>query len=119
MYPISIILIDIDNLKVVNDKFGHKAGDNIICKLSELLNQSFRTEDITARIGGDEFAVLIPNLDSKGIHKIISRLSRIIDIYNSNIEPKDVQKRISISYGTATAENPKEMEKLLTQFRVL
>lgn len=61
--PISIILGDLDNLKYINDNFGHKKGDQYIMNAAELISSNFRDEDIAARIGGDEFAVLLPEAD--------------------------------------------------------
>ncbi len=74
MFPISIVVADVDNLKVVNDKFGHHAGDELLRKVAGQLKQSFRAEDIVARIGGDEFAILLPSMDEKTITMIVSRL---------------------------------------------
>jgi diguanylate cyclase (GGDEF)-like protein/PAS domain S-box-containing protein len=74
LFPIGIVVTDVDNLKTVNDRQGHSAGDELIRKVAQQLKQSFRAEDIVARIGGDEFAMLLPQMDDKATQAIVARL---------------------------------------------
>ena len=69
MRPISILVMDIDDFKAINDRFGHPAGDNALQNIANIIQSSFREEDITARIGGDEFAVLLPGVDTEMAQK--------------------------------------------------
>jgi diguanylate cyclase (GGDEF)-like protein len=60
-----LVFIDVDNLKVVNDSFGHGAGDDMLIEIAKSLNETVRRSDILARIGGDEFAVLLDNIPTE------------------------------------------------------
>lgn len=58
--PISIIMGDVNGLKLINDTFGHSVGDELLVKVTKILKNSFRGDDILARVGGDEIAVILP-----------------------------------------------------------
>lgn len=73
-YPVSIVMADIDGLKEVNDTKGHDEGDRLIKGAAELLLAAFRSGDVVARIGGDEFAVLLPRTDHETVTAAIQRL---------------------------------------------
>jgi diguanylate cyclase (GGDEF)-like protein len=72
--PITILVADLDNLKYVNDNFGHQTGDNYIITAAQMISDSIRDEDIAARIGGDEFALILPDTESSGAQKIYKRI---------------------------------------------
>lgn len=72
--PIGVLMIDVDGLKIVNDEHGHEAGDRLIRRTAAVLRMTFREEDIIARIGGDEFAVLIPGVDEFQLASAAERL---------------------------------------------
>jgi diguanylate cyclase (GGDEF)-like protein len=61
--PLSLLIIDIDHFKLINDSFGHDQGDIVLTQLSHILNSEARKTDLAARIGGEEFAILMPNID--------------------------------------------------------
>lgn len=97
--PISFIIIDIDQLKSINDSEGHIKGNQIIKKTADILQSSLREEDILARVGGDEFGVILPNTTEKTAEKISKRIYNEIDNYNQKETTDTV---ISISIGLAT-----------------
>src|SRR5208337_4039667 len=74
--PLSIIIGDIDGLKLVNDTLGHQEGDSLIVAAAEIMKASCRTEDLVCRWGGDEFAILLPRTDNGDAKKICDRISK-------------------------------------------
>lgn len=107
LFPISIVMADLDNLKVINDRHGHKAGDVAIIKAAELLKKSFRTEDIIARIGGDEFGVLLTKTGVTEMSEIISRCYAEIE--------KQRDPLFNLSLGWATARESSSLVDIMHQ----
>ena len=94
--PLGLILIDLNGLKIINDMLGHKMGDKFLVKIAEILSTSIRASDISARIGGDEFAIILPNTTEEGVKKLISRIEERIEATNRTNE-----MFLSISVGYA------------------
>lgn len=97
----SVISIDVNNLKVVNDTLGHAAGDKLLVNLSLLLQERFGKYGCVARMGGDEFFVVLKKVDSKATLEIIKDFMDDLRSFNSQ---KDSAFEISISYGCASTE---------------
>ena len=100
--PLSIIAGDVNSLKLVNDAFGHKAGDDLLKKVAKILKKSCRQEDIIGRFGGDEFTIILPDTSGKEGRKILKRIKNNCKKEDSSIIP------VSIALGLATKENESE-----------
>ncbi|MFL6751824.1 MAG: GGDEF domain-containing protein [Sphingomicrobium sp.] len=74
----AMLYVDLDGLKMINDTFGHRAGDESLIQVAELLTRGVRRSDIVARIGGDEFGILIENADEQSAHDTAGRLVELI-----------------------------------------
>jgi diguanylate cyclase (GGDEF)-like protein len=109
LYPISIIMADIDGLKKVNDKFGNRTGDEQLINVARLLTKVFRQEDIVSRYGDDEFAILLPGSDTAVVDVVMNRINKQINAYNKDHSSLP----ISISIGVSTAKQGESLKNHL------
>ncbi len=91
-----LLFMDIDNMKMINDTFGHKEGDLILVEFSTILKKTFRASDIIARLGGDEFAVLALDVPGSNVQTVKYRLQNTIETRNTK---KNRPYELSISIG--------------------
>jgi len=94
--PFSIIVTDVNGLKLTNDAYGHDMGDKLLIKVSDILKNSCRKEDIICRVGGDEFVVLLPGIDEKKAEEITDRI--VEESHNTSLD----SVIISLAVGYAT-----------------
>jgi len=107
-YPISFLLIDIDNFKRVNDEEGHAAGDKVLQRVAVLLKRVCRREtDIIFRVGGDEFIILLPQTTEEGAQVVIDKLKELTE--KELISPKG--RPIKLSCGLAQELSLKALEE--------
>ncbi len=95
--PLSLIIFDIDHFKLVNDTYGHQAGDVILIDLVTVVGSSIKNRDIFARWGGEEFVILTPSTDITGASNLAEKLRKIIASYTFNY----VEEGITASFGVA------------------
>lgn len=113
-YSSSLIYIDLDSLKYINDTFGHAGGDAALKGFAGILTETFRESDIIGRLGGDEFVILIVDASNNDLVSIQTRLQRNVDVYNAQVQPEHA---LSFSMGSIRidSESTISMEEFLTQ----
>ncbi len=97
--PLTLIMADVNGLKLTNDAFGHGAGDELLIKVADILKATCRTEDVVFRIGGDEFVILLPETDAEYAEIIINRINTAIK------NEKIAHLVLSVSMGYAVKQN--------------
>jgi len=107
-YPLGVMMIDINGLKIINDAYGHKQGDYTIKLVSDLLMSVFEVDDVVARIGGDEFAILAPN---KSPEQMLFYKNRIIEL-TKNLSVGNIEISLAIGYETVT-DASQDIDELL------
>ncbi|MFA6807706.1 MAG: diguanylate cyclase [Eubacteriales bacterium] len=101
-YPLTFISIDANGLKIVNDTFGHNQGDQMLINLANIFKKSLRKSDILARVGGDEFIIVMPCTGRRTADMVAARIRWNIIMYNQ----ENSSTPLSVSLGIATAEKP-------------
>ncbi len=105
--PLAVLFLDLDNFKYVNDSLGHEVGDKLLVEVSTCIQSCLRETDTAARIGGDEFAVLLENVEGeRGAVRVAQRISESL---NKSFPLGDQQLRVSFSIGVALAFSGKEV----------
>lgn len=95
-WDLALIYADLDDLKAINDRFGHPAGDTALIAIANILRKTFRTSDLIARLGGDEFVVLALNTEENAVEAMIPRLLENLNLHNNGSKIP-----LSFSYGVA------------------
>jgi diguanylate cyclase (GGDEF)-like protein len=109
--PVTMIVADLNGLKGVNDNLGHQAGDGLIRRTAEVLKASFEENNIVARIGGDEFIVILPGVDDQSTGGILERLDSLIVMNNKYYR----EPELSISFGVSTSRPGLSLERVISQ----
>jgi diguanylate cyclase (GGDEF)-like protein len=106
--PVSVVMIDLNGLKSANDQFGHAAGDALLRRAGEVLGEAAAEPASAARIGGDEFALLLPATDARGAAQIVDRVQKLVEV-NNQFYPG---LPLSLAMGAATPEPGERLESV-------
>lgn len=111
-HNLSLLTFDIDHFKAINDTFGHAAGDEVLAGVAAACSANLRQSDIFGRIGGEEFAIVLPHTDRRGAVETAEKLRSLIA--GLPFEPKGTRRQVTASFGVSTLDLvTKELDGLL------
>lgn len=113
-YPITVISVDVNGLKLINDTLGHIAGDNLLIKCAQVLKDSLRSSDVLARVGGDEFVAILRQASEQDGEEVIKRIQANI-IKHNEITP---HLPLSLSIGIATTKETPDVDILINTYKL-
>ena len=114
---LAVLFLDLDGFKPINDRLGHEAGDDALIQVAQLLSEIVREEDTLARIGGDEFVVVISDLDTtaeKAKSVACAVATKCVEAINAPMAIKGEQLLIGISIGIAMGDGESSFDELLS-----
>lgn len=103
--PLSVIMGDVNGLKLINDSFGHSAGDSLLREIGAMLKETCRAEDILARIGGDEFVILLSGTGEAGAERLCQRIYKACRSYEKRGDKHTFYLSISLGYATKNVDD--------------
>ncbi len=109
--PISLLMVDADHFKSINDRFGHLVGDEVLRALGSILASSFRSEDVVCRFGGEEFVVLMPSVDQESAWARAEALRK--KVAETRVSASVEQLRLTVSVGVAVGDADSETPEQL------
>ncbi|MCS0495345.1 sensor domain-containing diguanylate cyclase [Ancylobacter mangrovi] len=108
-FPVTVIMVDLNDLKQVNDQLGHAAGDTLLRRAGEVLSKAVDKPNCAARIGGDEFAVLLPGTDRAGGLAVMENIEKLVELNNQFYSAST----LALSMGLATSVNGERLEQVV------
>jgi diguanylate cyclase (GGDEF)-like protein len=111
--PLSLVMVDIDFFKKVNDTFGHTEGDQVLCKISSLLKTSVRKKDTVARYGGEEFILILPEAGLEESFVIAERIRRLVERTLFEVGKAQVNLTLSMGISNFPSHRVKSKEELI------
>ncbi len=98
---LALTILDLDDFKRVNDKFGHAVGDLLLQTVATVLKDTVRDTDIVARYGGEEFAILLPDTDESGVQQVAEKIRAAIEAIRFNVPETDITLKVTVSIGVS------------------
>jgi len=98
---LALVLVDLDDFKRVNDKFGHSVGDVLLKTIANALSDTVRDTDIVARYGGEEFAIMLPDTDESGVQNVAEKLRVAVQAIRFSVPDTDIVLKVTVSIGVS------------------
>jgi diguanylate cyclase (GGDEF)-like protein len=111
---LSLIMLDLDHFKLLNDNYGHQCGDMVLIEVSALINSLLRVEDVFGRYGGEEFAIILPETELSGAIELAQRICNSIAVKTLTYKDQAIKVTISLGVAQLSAEEV-NYEELITQ----
>ena len=112
-FPLSVVILDIDHFKVINDTYGHDVGDDVLVYITKLMKASVRATDIVARTGGEEFLIIFPSVNLSNAIKLAEKMRAHIE--NNPYKSAEIEHRVTASLGVQTALTDAQIEEAIKQ----
>jgi diguanylate cyclase (GGDEF)-like protein len=112
-HPLSVLMIDVDHFKQINDSFGHQMGDQLLCAVAEVCRNELRPQDLIGRYGGDEFIAVLPDTDTHGASTVATRLQQQLRQRSDNDRIGAAWTTLSI--GVAERADTRSLDALLAR----
>ncbi|MDP4144189.1 MAG: GGDEF domain-containing protein [Bacillota bacterium] len=111
-FPISLLMLDIDNFKTINDTYGHAVGDNVLVELADILKNNTRSTDTVVRWGGEEFTIILPRTTAKEAVLIAERIRKTIESYMFYCG--EISIKATVSIGVSMCSDKVDMDKVVS-----
>jgi diguanylate cyclase (GGDEF)-like protein len=111
--PLSIIMVDIDHFRGINEKHGHRTGDEVLRVLAEVIRSQLRKEDLLVRFGGEEFCVMLPQVPGPGAVVVAGRIRKAICADPIRIDGREIPVTVSAGVAARLDEGPESIDDLL------
>lgn len=110
---LSLLMLDLDHFKKINDTFGHLAGDTVLATIANVLHKAVRNEDVVARFGGEELAIILRAIEIDDAERTAERLRNLVEMTQIPIDGKEIRATVSIGLASYPASPVKTVEELL------